>query len=210
MRLFTAIELNEDARQAIAAEQKRIAGVLGRGAAASLKWIQPERMHLTLVFLGEIEEAKTPAVIDAMGEDIDEAMVFAGLGLFPAHRAPRVLWLGLSTGATEAIELQRHVAERLSPTGVTIEERAFHPHLTLARWREARNADRRRVAVADHGAEVARIDVGAVTLYQSRLSSSGPAYTVLARAPLAGGTKKCDVVRGAGLPPSLKLRRDAP
>jgi 2'-5' RNA ligase len=203
MRLFTAIELTEDARQAIAVEQKRIAGVLGRAAAASLKWIQPERMHLTLVFLGEIEEAQTPAVIDAMGEEIDEAepfaIVFAGLGVFPPHRAPRVLWLGLSTGAAEAIELRRHVVERLSPTGVTIEERAFHPHLTLGRWREARSADRRRIAAADPGVEVARIDVGAVALYQSRLSSSGPAYTVLARAPLAGGTKKCDVARGAGL-----------
>jgi 2'-5' RNA ligase len=114
--------------------------------------------------------------------------VFAGLGLFPAHRAPRVLWLGLSTGAAEAIDLQRRVAARLSTIGVTIEERAFHPHLTLARWREARNADRRRIAAADHGTEVARIDVGAVTLYQSRLSSSGPTYAVLARAPLRGGT----------------------
>jgi len=202
MRLFTAIELNEDARQAIAAEQKRIAGVLGRSAAASLKWIRSEQMHLTLVFLGEIAETQTPAVIDAMGKDIDQAepfpIVFAGLGLFPAHGAPRVLWLGLSTGATEAIELQRHVAKRLSPIGVTIEERAFHPHLTLARWRETRHADRRRLAADDRGGEIiARVDVGTVTLYQSRLSSSGPAYTVLARAPLAGGTKKCDVVRGA-------------
>ena len=82
--------------------------------------------------------------------------------------------------------LRRRVAERLSPTGVTIEERAFHPHVTLARWRETRHADRRRIAAADRGAEVARVDVGAVTLYQSRLSSSGPTYTMLARAPLAG------------------------
>jgi 2'-5' RNA ligase len=193
MRLFTAIELNEDARRAIAAEQKRIAGVLGRDPESSLKWIRPERMHLTLVFLGEIEEAHAPAVIDAMGEAIDEAepfpIVFAGLGLFLARGTPRVLWLGVSTGATEAIELRRRVAERLLPTGVTIEERAFHPHLTLARWRETRHAVRARVAAADRGAEVARVDVGAVTLYQSRLSSSGPTYTMLARAPLAGGVR---------------------
>jgi 2'-5' RNA ligase len=193
MRLFTAIELNEDARQAIAAEQKRIAGVLGRDTESSLTWIRPEHMHLTLVFLGEVEQAHTPAVIDAMGEDLENAepfpMVFAGLGLFPAHGAPRVLWLGVSTGATEAIELRRRVAERLSPTGVTIEERAFHPHLTLARWRKTRHADRRRLAAADRGAEVARVEVGAVTLYQSRLSSSGPTYTMLARAPLVGGVR---------------------
>jgi 2'-5' RNA ligase len=201
MRLFTAIELNEDARQAITAEQKRIAGVLSRGAPASLKWIQPEHMHLTLVFLGEIEETKAAAVIRAMGDDIDEAepfsIVFAGIGTFPAHCAPRVLWLGLSSGATEAIALQRRVVERLSPTGVRIEERPFHPHLTLARWRESRQADRRRVAAAERDAEVARVDVHAVTLFESRLSSSGAAYTVLARAPLAGGGKNATFERSA-------------
>ena len=190
MRLFTAIELSEDARLAIAAEQKRIAEVVGRGAAGSLKWIRPEHMHLTLVFLGEIEEARAPAIIRAMGDDIGEAgpfaIVFAGIGMFPPQRAPRVLWLGLSRGANETIALQRRVVERLSPTGVAIEERPFHPHLTLARWRESRQADRRPVAAAERDAEVARVDVDAVTLFQSRLSSSGPAYTVLARAPLAG------------------------
>jgi RNA 2',3'-cyclic 3'-phosphodiesterase len=190
MRLFTAIELSEGARLAIAAEQKRIAEVVGRGAAGSLKWIRPEHMHLTLVFLGEIEEATAPAIIRAMGDDFGEvgpfAIVFAGIGMFPPQRAPRVLWLGLSRGANEAIALQRRVVERLSPTGVAIEERPFHPHLTLARWRESRQADRRSVAAAGRDAEVARVDVDAVTLFQSRLSSSGPAYTVLARAPLAG------------------------
>ena len=153
MRLFTAIELTEGARQAIAAEQKRIAEVVGRGAAGSLKWIRPEHMHLTLVFLGEIEEAKAPAIIRAMGDDIDEAgpfaIVFGGIGMFPPRRAPRVLWLGLSRGANEAFALQRRVVERLSPTGVAIEERPFHPHLTLARWRDSRQADRRPVAAAE-------------------------------------------------------------
>jgi 2'-5' RNA ligase len=194
MRLFTAIELNEVARRAIADEQKRIAaGVSGGDAESSLKWVRSDHMHLTLAFLGEIEEARTPAIVGAMGEDIDEAqpfpIVLAGIGLFPPLGAPRVLWLGLSTGASEAIELRQRVVDRLSRIGVTPQERGFHPHVTLARWREARHADRRRIAAADRGAEVARVEVGAVTLYQSRLSSARPAHTVLARAPLAGGVR---------------------
>jgi 2'-5' RNA ligase len=186
MRLFVAIDLSDAARRAIAVEQERLAEVLG--PSSSLKWVRPDHMHLTLAFLGEIEETRAAAVIDVMGKNIDEAQPFAiaiaGLGVFPPHGAPRVLWVGLSTGAREAIELQRHVVDRLSRIGVTLEERAFHPHLTLARWRQARPADRGRVAAAERGLEVARVEVDAVTLYQSRLSSAGLTHTVGARAPL--------------------------
>lgn len=188
MRLFVAIDLNDAARKAIAVEQRRLAE--GLGSPASLKWVRPEQMHLTLAFLGEIEEARAAALIDAMGEDIDEAqpflIVIAGLGVFPPQGAPRVLWIGLSTGACEVIELQRRVVDRLSRIGVTLERRAFHPHLTLARWRQARPADRRRVAAAERGLEVARVEVDAVTVYESRLSSAGPTHTAVARAPLVG------------------------
>ena len=189
MRLFVAIDLNDDARCAIAAEQKRLAEVLGRSS--SLTWVRPDHMHLTLAFLGEIEETRAAAVIDAMGKNINEAKPFAiaiaGLGLFPPHGAPRVLWVGLSTGAREAIDLQRQVVDRLSRIGVTLEARAFHPHLTLARWRRGRRADRGRVAAAERGLEVARVEVDALTLYQSRLSSAGPTHTAVARAPLVRG-----------------------
>ena len=189
MRLFVAIELNDDARRAIAVEQKRLADTLG--SLSSLKWVRPEHMHLTLAFLGEIEEAQAVAVIDAMGEDIDEAqpfaIVLAGLGVFPPRGAPRVLWVGLSTGRREAIDLQRRVVERLSRIGVTLEERSFHPHLTLARWREARPVDYQRVGAADRGLEVARVEVAAVTLFRSRLSSAEPTHTAIARAPLVCG-----------------------
>ncbi len=189
MRLFVAIDLNEDARRAIAAEQKRLADMLG--PTSSLKWVRPDQMHLTLAFLGEVEEARAAAIVGAMGKDIDEvqpfAIAIAGLGVFPPHGAPRVLWIGLSTGAREAVELQRFVVDRLSRVGVTLEERAFHPHLTLARWRQARPVDRRRVAAREHSGEIARVEVDAVTLYQSRLSSTGPTHTAVARAPLGRG-----------------------
>ena len=189
MRLFVAIDLNDGARRAIAAEQAHLADVLG--PSASLKWVRPDQMHLTLAFLGEIEEAPAAAITGAMSQDIDEVppftMAVAGLGVFPPHGAPRVLWIGLSAGAREAIELQRCIVDRLSRVGVTLDERVFHPHLTLARWRQARPIDRRRVAAAERGLEIARVEVESVTLYQSRLSSAGPTHTAVVHAHLRHG-----------------------
>lgn len=190
MRLFVAIDLNDGARRAIEAEQRRLVEALGHGS--SLKWIRPEQLHLTLAFLGEIDEPRAMAVIGSMSADIIEvapfSIVFAGLGVFPPRGAPRVLWIGLSVGTLDVIEVRRQVTGRLSQVGVVLDARAFHPHLTLARWRDHRPTDRRVVAAADSGAGVARVEVSVVTLYQSRLFSSEPTHTVMARARLLRGT----------------------
>jgi 2'-5' RNA ligase len=189
MRLFVAIDLNDEARRSIAAEQKRIADALAAQRSSTLKWVRPDHMHLTLAFLGEVNEGHALPVIEAMGSEISDAKPFAialgGLGVFPPHGAPRVLWLGLLEGAGAVVNVQRGVVDRLSALGITLDERVFHPHLTLARWRRSRPADRRLVAGADRGAAIARVEVLGVTLYQSRLSSSEPTYTALVRAPFA-------------------------
>ena|ERR1051325_3636155 len=193
MRLFAAIDLDEGARAAIAKEQKRIAAAIDREKA--LTWVAADRMHLTLVFLGEVADAAARPMIDAMHAPIDRDpfdVVFATVGVFPAdshgreRKPPRVLWLGVTTGADAVIAVQRAVAARLSNVGAAIEDRPFRPHLTLARWRRSAWSDRRRVADAARSDAIAAIRVDRVTLYQSRLSSSGPSYTPLARATLCG------------------------
>ena len=184
MRLFAAIDLNDAARRAIAAEQARIRREL---ADDSLKWVQPAHMHLTLVFIGEVDAGRAAAIVDRMSAPLPQApfrLVFGGVGVFPAHGAPRVLWLGALDGARAAVALQRAVALRLESVGVAPDTRAFHPHLTLARWRDGRAAASGRLA-KDEAGPVAKVEVETVTLYQSRLSSSGPAYTALASAPLS-------------------------
>ena len=95
-----------------------------------------------------------------------------------------MLWLGVTAGSHEVVLVQRRVVERLQPLGFVPEERAYHPHVTLARWREAARADREEALAADRGAEVASVDVSNVTLYQSHLSSHGPNYTMLVQAAL--------------------------
>lgn len=187
MRLFVAVDLSADARQAIAAEQKRIAAALA-DAKARVKWVRPEHLHLTLVFLGDVEDARVPSVVDAIGRDVDAPafdVTFSGVGVFPARRAPRALWIGIGAGASELTAMQKELAQRVARTGVELDDRPFSPHLTLGRWRMSRSSDGRRALAAAGQGVIARMRVAAATLYESQLSSSGPAYTARARATLA-------------------------
>jgi 2'-5' RNA ligase len=185
LRLFVAIDLDDIARQAIAQAQRRMAGILQTDR--SMKWVSPTHMHLTLAFLGEMADPAVPAIVDALSPNIDArpfGAVFQRLGVFPPHGAPRVLWLGVADGASEVIETQRVVARRAAQAGVPLEERPFHPHLTLGRWRSSCRDDARRALSAAPNTPIARVTVDHVTLYESRPTPAGPVHTVVARATL--------------------------
>jgi 2'-5' RNA ligase len=187
MRLFIAIELDDQARHAVAEEQTRLKAAFGDGDRSRLKWIRPEQMHLTLAFLGEVADSRSHLVVEAMRRPIRGdrfAVVFGGLGAFPPGGAPRVLWLGLMSGVRQVMDVQRQVADRVACLGIALDERSFHPHLTLARWRTSRESDRRRVLAAVRNDDVTRVDVEAVTLIHSRSSQAGPAYTALCHSRL--------------------------
>jgi 2'-5' RNA ligase len=189
MRLFIALDLDDGARTAIAAEQKRLAAALRESSRSSIRWVRPEQMHLTLVFLGEVDEVRAAAIAVEIRQDVPQAtfeLVFEGAGVFPPRGAPTVLWVGTSSGADEAIALQREMARRVALHGVPLETRPFRPHLTLGRWRASRSADRERVLTAAPR-RIAALHVDHATLYQSRLSPAGPSYTALARANLSAG-----------------------
>jgi RNA 2',3'-cyclic 3'-phosphodiesterase len=188
VRLFAAIDLSAATRAAIAAEQQRIRTALG-SAGDALKWVRPGNMHLTLVFLGHVDDERVPPLVDDFGRDIDLRpfeMTFAGIGAFPERGAPRVLWAGVGAATDAVIAVQRELAARVSRHGVTLEARDFHPHLTLARWSASRPSDRARVRAAAAAAILARQRVAAATLYQSQLLPSGARYTALAHANLTG------------------------
>jgi 2'-5' RNA ligase len=187
MRLFTAIDLGDVARAAIVAEQDRLVPLVDESRRA-LRLVRAEHMHLTLVFIGELSDAAAAAVVDVMSPPIrlpPFELVFGGVGVFPERGAPRVLWLGVLEGAREATDVQAHVRKRLADVGIPLESRAFSPHVTLARWKESRGSGRApRPRLGEPPSLVAQSLVGAVTLYQSRVSSTGSTYTALARLPL--------------------------
>jgi RNA 2',3'-cyclic 3'-phosphodiesterase len=184
MRIFAAIDLSDDARAAIAAEQAAIVSSLGDGA-RGLKVVRPEHMHLTLAFAGGASDAVGAAIVESMHLDIVQApfeLAFGGIGTFPSKGAPRILWLGVIAGADAAVTLHASVASRFEAAGAAVDHRPLRPHLTLARWRHASGSFRLKTTDRPH--RVAAVEVAGVTLYQSRLSSSGPTYVRLARSSL--------------------------
>jgi RNA 2',3'-cyclic 3'-phosphodiesterase len=186
VRLFAAVDLSRETRDAMAAEQQRIAASLGR-AAASLKWVRPDLAHLTLVFLGQVQADTVPLLVHAMSQDVDAtpfAIAFSGRGVFPARGAPRVFWAGIGAGKEQLQLLQREMARRVTAHGVTLDAREFHPHLTLGRWTASRPSDARRILSLTRPERLASEIVARVTLFESRLSSSGATYSALAHANL--------------------------
>jgi 2'-5' RNA ligase len=186
-RLFTAIELDAEARDSIAAYQARLASAVGGGGSDALRLVRPAQMHLTLVFLGEIADARIPAVVGALTTELPMPpfeIEFASCGVFPPHGPARVLWLGIRNGARETRALFDLVSERLETVGVSRERRPFAPHLTLGRWRHgaARNP---RPLLPETG-PVAVQGVSAVTLFHSRLLPQGSDHRRLAQARLSG------------------------
>jgi 2'-5' RNA ligase len=87
-------------------------------------------------------------------------------------------------GAGDLAALQRMVVDRLSRLSLTLEERAYHPHLTIARWRSAARADGQRALQQATPGLLIEVDVSAVTLFESRLSSAGSTYIALCHSPL--------------------------
>ena len=186
MRLFAAVDLSRETRDAMAAEQRRVSASLGR-AAAAVKWVPPDRAHLTLVFLGQIHADVVPPLVDTMSQDISATpfdIVFSGRGVFPARGAPRVFWVGVGAGIERLQSLRREIVRRVVSHGVVLEAREFHPHLTLGRWKTSRPSDAARALSSARPEALARETVTRVTLFESRLSSTDPTYTALAHANL--------------------------
>jgi len=187
MRMFVAVDLDEASRNLVAETQRR---ALSRvRTKASLRLVDPQQVHLTLAFLGEVTPPLSERVIEEMRLPFTGIVPFplgiGGLGMFPPRGAPRVLWLGLTRGVRELSTLHSAVARRLDGVGVTLEERDFRPHITIARWRDARPSDRAAFDTVEKGAaEATAITVDRVTLFESRLSSKGASHFPLADALL--------------------------
>jgi 2'-5' RNA ligase len=188
VRLFTAIDIGPDAAAGAGALAADLRARAQRAAPrARITWIPPERMHLTIRFIGEADEALGQAIVTALEPPIAVApfeLRLAGCGAFPPHGAPRVLWVGVVSGEDELQAIEHDLSRRLEGVGVPPEGRPYRPHLTLARVREPAGLKSRALLGVCADAPVGAARVEAITLYESRQSSGGPTYVPLRRTDL--------------------------
>lgn len=158
---------------------------------AKVTWLTRERLHLTIRFIGEVDDARVDAIRDALApplaiEPFD--LTLAGAGAFPKTGPPRVLWLGVVQGEEALVAAEGEVSTRLAALGIAREQRPYSSHLTLARVREAAGLRASRLfdGIEDWRIGTTRIDT--ITLFQSRLSPKGPTYVPLARTLFARPT----------------------
>jgi 2'-5' RNA ligase len=187
-RLFVALEPPEPVRRRLAllaAELRRSAG----RAADDVRWVEPEKIHLTLQFLGAVPEERVAAVTEAVRAAAAAARPLSlevrGAGGFPNARRPRVVWAGLGGDVEPLAALALDLGRRLAPLGYAPEDRPFSPHLTLGRARDRRGAPGLAGALA-HAAQAdgAPWRASELVLVESHLSPKGPRYEAIARCPL--------------------------
>jgi 2'-5' RNA ligase len=183
VRSFVAVHINDAVRQALAEAQAAL-----RKAGARVGWVAPENIHLTLAFLGDIPGERVPAIAGGLDEIAGRVHPFSfevgGLGFFGGRR-PKVIWAGVGEGGEALVQLQKDVATLLRRLEIPIEERPFHPHLTLGRARSSKGAEALTAAVnALRDARFGRVESKSVCLMRSVLRPRGPIYSVLHEAVL--------------------------
>jgi len=198
-RLFLAVPLPEDVVTLVDAVTKRL-----QTEEWPVRWTTSGNAHITLHFLGEIEPERTqiarlalPAII-ARHDSFD--LRTADLGVFPNMKRPRIIWLGLYGPAHRLHTLRNEIGELLESFEFELDDKEFHPHITLGRVRDARKSRirdlpasiRARLELAASTGEVTHknplpVPVNEVLLVRSHLETDGPRYEVLDRYPLKAG-----------------------
>lgn len=187
IRTFVAVEISSAVRQLVAEliDEFRTAG-------ADAKWVEPQNLHVTLKFLGDVDanEIHQPcrAVQEAVADFAPFEFAVQGAGAFPNVSRPRTVWLGIGQGNEELVALNRRIELPLEKLGFRREARRYKPHLTIGRVRRGGPGVAELGALIRHYADfdAGRTTVSQVLVFSSRLDRSGPTYESLARAPLGG------------------------
>ncbi len=181
IRSFLAIELPKVILKKIGEIQEDL-----KSSHADVRWVSPEKIHLTLKFFGNIEEARIEPIVKAIENPVRNVTGFSlkvvGVGAFPRWKDPRVIWAGLSDekGIGVLIHLQKEVETELAKIGFEPEGRVFRPHLTLGRVSSSRGREGLIQRMEKYRTEeFGDLCVERVILFRSDLRPAGPIYTPL-------------------------------
>jgi 2'-5' RNA ligase len=184
-RVFCAIDIPEEARSRLVDHMRLLREAVSN---ANASWSRAGNIHLTLKFFGDVPVRDTEKLSVAAAEAVKGVSPFsisiAGNGVFPKHGAPRVLWIGIDDPSGNLTELQRRFEDECARKGFAKEERAFRPHLTIARLRSSQGAH----ALADAHKQMefpeTKLTVFELLLVRSELNAAGSKYTIISRSEI--------------------------
>ncbi|MBK7706298.1 MAG: RNA 2',3'-cyclic phosphodiesterase [Acidobacteria bacterium] len=181
-RIFLAIDISDDARSAAAVYAREL-----RSEFPGLRvgWERPEKLHLTLKFLGDTAKRQLDSVCDAAQKIAAEFPPFklsiCGTGAFPDARNPRILWLGVNGDVSTLARLHGRFETECEKLGFRRETRRFTSHLTIGRVRDPRTASALASRHIEKKFESDEFDVSGVTVYESLVDSNGSTYKIVER-----------------------------
>ena len=184
-RVFCAVELPENVKTQLQEHASTLRKAYPDVAAS---WTRIENVHLTLKFFGNVDIDRIPAISAAIARTVEgfaPIKISVGqTGVFPKRSRPQVLWIGVSDPSSELSKLQQHLEDECSSEGFAKEDRAYKPHLTIARIRNPHGA--RALADTHLQTEFELIDLtlSDLILFRSELSPKGSRYTVISHRPL--------------------------
>lgn len=177
MRLFVALDIPDETRSAIRGIILRLSPVV-RGA----KWAHADGIHVTLKFVGWIENEKVANVKGCLASVRPRAPIpvaFHNFGFFPNGKRPRVFWMGIESN-TQLAELAAEIETQLAALEIPTERREFTPHLTLARFKTNEGVPQMQEMLGSMPQDFGAMNATEFHLYQSVLKSSGAIYSKLA------------------------------
>jgi len=187
MRAFIAIELPQDIKNAISRLQSKL-----KASGADVKWVAPSNIHLTLKFLGEIDDKTKDGICILLKEIAARTQIFTirlgGLGAFPNIRSPRIIWIGLALGHDQTKTIVDELENNLEKYGISRETKPFSSHITIGRIRSPKNMQQLTRGLSEMetkgSEESGEFKAGKITLYKSTLLPQGPIYEVIQEANL--------------------------
>ena len=184
VRTFICIEIPDSISERIGDLQTRLKAI-----DAQVSWTRPSNIHLTLKFLGAVEETRIQnvarAVQRAVAGTIEFEIEVGGAGCFPSARNPRVLWIGFSEVPDALRQLYSNLEDELDREGFAREKRKFSPHLTIGRLRGPKNATQLAELLIESGFMAERFSASEVIVMRSDLKPTGSIYTPQAVIKLA-------------------------
>jgi 2'-5' RNA ligase len=186
LRAFVAVELSEETRAALSREIGRL-----RELGANVKWVNPDALHITIKFLGQVDRRSVPDILKALEKGVHARKSFRmeieGLSFFPRPTKPRVVAAGVEeAGAASLALLAADVEDALVEVGFGREERGFRGHVTLGRVKSPKGIAALSDCLLTHdGRPFGEDHVESIALIMSELRREGPLYTVLGHADLA-------------------------